>query len=122
MAHCCLVVLGTGKWLAAIANTGSHPITVPAGLLPIVQSLDSIVDDYYSKGCTTEQIMVWAPAALEAMSSGSSNPIGALYSASGTTADGQTVTLVSGPGGPGTPTIVNCLGSNLTLFLGVLSK
>jgi hypothetical protein len=112
----------TGEGVTGLLNTALATEIVPAGLLPIVQSLDSIVDDYYSKGCTTEQIMVWAPAALEAMSSGSSNPIGALYSASGTTADGQTVTLVSGPGGPGTPTIVNCLGSNLTLFLGVLSK
>ena len=98
---------------------------VPAGLLPIVSGLDTIVDQYYSKGCTTEQIMAWAPAALEAVSSAVSSgvsPIGAVYSASGTTADGQTVTLTTGPGPLGSPTIVNCLGSNLTLFIGVLGK
>ena len=113
----------TGEGVSGLLNTVLATEVVPSGLVPIVSGLDSIVDEYYNKGCTTEQILVWAPAALEALSdTTSTNPIGALYSASGTTADGQTVTLAQGPGAPGTPTILNCLGANLTLFLGVLGK
>jgi len=105
----------TGEGVTGLVNTVLATQIVPPALLQIVENFDEIVDQYYSNGCTTEQLMAFLPAVIDSLASGDPVGIQTIYGAVGTTRSGESVSFSSGP--PGNPPIVACTANSLGYFL-----
>lgn len=108
----CIVDKGYVQPVAVLAANGTKFAEVAA-------ALPKIVDDYYNAGCTTEQMLAYVPVLLEAMALPSEEQTNALFTRTGVTPAGETVSLTQPFGGG--PSILQCLSPNLAVLTTVIS-
>jgi len=109
----------TGEGVSGLVNTALATEIVPAPFLLIVTGLDTIVNNYNNAGCTTEQLMVFAPAVIDKIAAGEPLGLPLIYGTTATSPSGESVSFTSGP--PGLPPILACATSSIPLFLSLLS-
>ena len=108
----CIVDQGYIQPVAVIVTQGTMFATVG-------ENLPKLVDDYYNAGCTTEQMLAYAPVLLEAMQLPTEEQTNALFTKTGVTPTGETVAFTQPFNGG--PSILQCLTPNLVTLTSVLN-
>ena len=108
----CIVDQGYIQPVAVIVTQGTMFATVG-------ENLPKLVDDYYNTGCTTEQMLAYAPVLLEAMTLPTEEQTNALFTKTGVTPTGETVAFTQPFNGG--PSILQCLTPNLVTLTSVLN-
>ncbi|UPR00642.1 hypothetical protein HOP50_05g39570 [Chloropicon primus] len=108
----CIVDQGYIQPVAVIVTQGTMFETVG-------ERLPKLVDDYYNAGCTTEQILAFAPVMLEAFGLPASEQTNTIFQKNGTTPSGETVRFTTPFNGG--PSILQCLAPNLATLTTVLN-
>jgi hypothetical protein len=108
----CIVDQGYIQPVAVILTQGTQFDQVGA-------AVPKIVDDYYNTGCTTEQILAYAPVLLEAQTLPPARQTNVLFQKKGTTPSGEEVGFTTPFNGG--PSILQCLTPNLAVLTTVLA-
>jgi len=86
----------------------------------VASQLPKLVDDYYNTGCTTEQLLAYAPVLLEALGLPPAQQTAALFQKTGTSQAGEEVGFTT-PSNNGGPSILQCLTPNLAVLTTVIA-
>ena len=96
----CIVDQGYIQPVAVILTQGTMFETIGA-------NLPKLADDYYNAGCTTEQLLAYAPVMLEAFNLPTAEQTNALFQKFGTTPSGEQVGFTQPFNGG--PSILQCV-------------